>query len=83
MVLAKSLTISTPSAGTLLSYLQRQYPGCKYYAVYEAGYSGFWPARDLLSQKIETIVVNPADIPTMHKERSTKTDSVDSNPFGS
>jgi len=77
MSLAKPLTID-PSAGSLSSYLKRQYPGGKYYAVYEAGYSGFWPARDLLTQKIETMVVNPADIPTMHKERSTKTDSVDS-----
>ena len=77
MALAKPLTID-PSARSLSSYLKRQYPGGKYHAVYEAGYSGFWPARDLLSEKIETMVVNPADIPTMHKERSTKTDSVDS-----
>jgi transposase len=75
--LAKPLTMD-PSAGSLSSYLKRQYPGGKYYAVYEAGYSGFWPARDLLTYEIETMVVNPADIPTMHKERSTKTDSVDS-----
>ena len=75
--LAKPLTME-PSAAKLSSYLKRQYPGGKYFAVYEAGYSGFWPARDLLAQDIDTIVVNPADIPTMHKERSTKTDSVDS-----
>ena len=75
--LAKPLTID-PSARSLSSYLKRQYPGGKYHAVYEAGYSGFWPARDLLTHEIDTIVVNPADIPTMHKERSTKTDSVDS-----
>jgi len=74
---AKPFTMD-PSARSLSSYLKRQYPGGKYHAVYEAGYSGFWPAWDLLTQGIDAIVVNPADIPTMHKERSTKTDSVDS-----
>ena len=57
IALAKPLTID-PSARSLSSYLKRQYPGGKYHAVYEAGYSGFWPARDLLSEKIEDICLN-------------------------
>lgn len=67
-----------PSAEKVSGFLRKRYPGGKYYAVYEAGYSGFWPARTLEESGIVTIVVNPADIPTMQKERSTKTDRVDS-----
>lgn len=77
MAIAKPLTID-PSAKALSTYLHRQYPGGQFLAVYEAGYSGFWPARELLSQDIVTMVVNPADIPAMHKEWSSKTDRVDS-----
>ena len=75
--LSKPFVLSS-SAERLVDYLRRHYPGGSYSAVYEAGYSGFWPARDLQSCGVSTIVVNPADIPTMQKERSVKTDRVDS-----
>ena len=77
MALDKPVVVD-PSAEKLAGFLRRRYPGGTYYAVYEAGYSGFWPARSLEESGIVTIVVNPADIPTMQKERSTKTDRVDS-----
>lgn len=77
MVLGKPMVVE-PSAQKLVNYLRRQYPGGCYHAAYEAGYSGFWPARDLQRQGVDVIVVNPADIPTKHKERSNKTDRVDS-----
>ena len=75
--LGKSLVVE-PSAKKLVRYLRRLYPGGSYHVVYEAGYSGFWPARDLQCHGVEVMVVNPADIPTKHKERSNKTDRVDS-----
>lgn len=77
IALGKAVVVE-PSAEKLLSYLQRQYPGGSYQAVYEAGYSGFFPARELRAKGIAVMVVNPADIPTMQKERSSKTDRVDS-----
>ncbi|NEX11445.1 MAG: IS110 family transposase [Prosthecochloris sp.] len=77
MALDKPVVVD-PSAEKVAGFLRKRYPGGKYYAVYEAGYSGFWPARSLEESGIVTTVVNPADIPTMQKERSTKTDRVDS-----
>ena len=67
-----------PSAEKLSQYLRRSYPGGTFRAVYEAGYSGFWPARDLARHHIQCLVVNPADIPAKHKELANKTDKVDS-----
>lgn len=67
-----------PSAEKLSNYLNRSYPGAHFLAVYEAGYSGFWPARDLSNCQIPCLVANPADIPTKHKELANKTDKVDS-----
>lgn len=67
-----------PSAEKLSHYLSRSYPGGQFIAVYEAGYSGFWPARDLSSCQIPCLVVNPADIPAKQKELANKTDMVDS-----
>lgn len=75
--IGKTMSVE-PSAEKLSNLLTRSYPGGKFKAVYEAGYSGFWPARDLQNIRIPTIVVNPADIPTKQKELANKTDKVDS-----
>lgn len=75
--LAKPVVIDA-SAEALSRYLHRQYPGGTYQAVYEAGYSGFWPARELKQEAIETMVVNPSDVPSRNKELTNKTDRVDS-----
>lgn len=77
MSLAKPIVID-PSAKALSSYLKHRYPGASYIAVYEAGYSAFWPARDLMKEAIMTMVVNPADVPSKNKEIAHKTDQVDS-----
>ena len=50
------------------------YPGGSYRAVYEAGFCGFWPQRQLAELGIDTILVNPADVPTTQKERQFKND---------
>ena len=76
-----------PSPDELRSYMDRpacaqhadrHYPGGSYHSVYEAGYCGFWIHRSLEQLGINNIVIHPADVPTTHKEKTTKTDKVDS-----
>ncbi len=66
-----------PDPSVLANYLNRNFPGATYHAVYEAGYSGFWIHDQLREKGIDCIVVNPADIPTTDKERAGKNDKVD------
>lgn len=62
----------------LYTYLSRAYPGAELYIAYEAGFTGFWACQILNSLGANTIVVNPADIPTTNKEETNKTDKHDS-----
>jgi len=41
------------------------------------GYCGFWIYEQLRKNGIDCIVVNPADVPTTHKEQTNKNDRVD------
>lgn len=66
-----------PEVNVLVNYLRRNFPGASYKSVYEAGYSGFWIHDSLKEQGVNCIVVNPADVPTKHKETAGKTDKVD------
>ena len=66
-----------PNPKDLDSMLNRLYPGADYKAVYEAGFCGFYPQRIMTSLGIDCIVVNPADVPTMDKEKKQKSDRVD------
>ncbi len=66
-----------PSASQLARYLRTHFPGGQYRCVYEAGYFGFSTYRALAAEGIACIVVHPADVPTMDKERVRKTDNVD------
>jgi transposase len=66
-----------PQAADLGNYLRRNFPGANYYSVYEAGFCGFWPHQKLLKEGINNIVVNPADVPEMDKEKRHKSDKVD------
>lgn len=68
-----------PCPDLLSSYLYRHYPGGKYYSVYEAGFCGFWIHRALHELGIENIVINPADVPTTHKEKQRRRDPVDAS----
>lgn len=67
-----------PSPDELLKYLNKHYPNGTYFVVYEAGFCGFWPQRKFTELGINCIVVNPADVPSSGKEKSTKSDPVDS-----
>jgi len=71
-----------PSADALKKYLHRNFPGANYYSVYEAGFCGFHVHRNLLAVGIKNIVVNAADVPSTHKEKSGKTDRRDSRKLG-
>ena len=70
--------MQSPSVEVLLNHLRKNYPDCKYYSAYEAGYCGFSIHRSLVEAGISNIVVNAADIPHSDKERARKTDSADS-----
>ncbi|WP_339707606.1 IS110 family transposase [Algoriphagus aquimarinus] len=72
-------TMSTdPNPDVLAKFLFKNYPGANYQAVYEAGFSGFGACRHFKELGIDCRVVNPADVPTTHKEKIQKTDSIDS-----
>ena len=66
-----------PQVQVLVRYLQRHFPGALYYAVYEAGYCGFWIHDQLVKGGIHCTVANPADVPTKNKEQKRKRDRVD------
>jgi transposase len=67
-----------PNPGGLVKHLRQNYPNATYISVYEAGFCGYWIDRELQRSGIKNIVVNPADVPTKNKERTKKTDKIDS-----
>jgi len=67
-----------PDPVILANYLFKNFPGAEYYSVYEAGFSGYWASKQLKDLGINNIIVNPADVPTKHKEKDRKSDVVDS-----
>lgn len=66
-----------PSVSILESFLRKNYPGASYKVVYEAGFCGFGYQRAFTQKGIDCIVVHPADVPTMDKEKQRKSDPVD------
>lgn len=67
-----------PSSEELFKYMNKNYPGGKYFCVYEAGFSGFWIHRELTRYGFISMIVNPSEIPTTGKERFDKNDTRDS-----
>lgn len=67
-----------PSPEQLHQHMERNYPGGKYISAYEAGFCGFWIHRKLQQLGFDNRVIHAADIPSTNKERTTKTDKVDS-----
>ena len=80
-VLSENATLKkfsqSPEPDALYRFLVTNYPGARYHSVYEAGFCGFWIRQRLIELGINNIVVNPADVPTMLKEKLRKTDAVD------
>jgi transposase len=67
-----------PSVEKLVNYLETNFTGGSYHSAYEAGFCGFWIHRELEKLGVNSIVVNPADIPTTQKEQVQKEDKRDS-----
>jgi len=65
-------------ASILRAYLCKHFPGATYHSVYEAGFCGFSVHRQLMSEGLRNLVVNPADVPTTDKEKTQKEDKRDS-----
>jgi transposase len=71
-----------PSPQALHHFLVSNYPGANYTCAYESGKFGFWIQRHFKQMGIECLVVNPADIPSTHKDEVYKTDSRDARGIG-
>jgi transposase len=67
-----------PKPDLLHQYLEKNFPGGNYFSAYEAGFCGYWIHNRLMELGINSIVVNPADVPTTGSERDQKNDPVDS-----
>ena len=81
-IMTEKLTHKTfsqsPKPKLLYRYLTKHFPGGKYHSAYEAGFCGYWIHNKLKAFGINSIVVNPADIPTIDKEKVQKEDARDS-----
>lgn len=81
-ILTDELTHKTfsqpPKPEALYNYLLQNFPGGIYHSAYEAGFCGYWIHTELISFGIDSMVVNPADIPTTNKEVVQKEDKRDS-----
>jgi transposase len=81
-VMTEELTLKTfsqdPRPELLHQYLVRNFPGATYHTAYEAGFCGYWIHNKLTALGIDSIVVNPADVPTTDKEKVNKDDKRDS-----
>ena len=71
-----------PSPQALYHYLTHNYPGASYACAYECGKFGYWIQREFAHLGINCLVVNPADIPSTHKDEVYKTDSRDARSIG-
>jgi transposase len=70
--------VQPPKPEVLFNYLKHNFPGGIYHSAYEAGFCGYWIHNQLLSLGVNSMVVNPADIPTTNKEVVQKEDKRDS-----
>ena len=81
-IMTEKLTHKTfsqpPKPEVLNNYLLKNFPGGTYHSAYEAGFCGYWIHNKLIDFGINSIVVNPADIPTTGKGKVMKDDSRDS-----
>ena len=81
-IMTEELTHKTfsqpPKPEILLDYLKQNFPGGIYHSAYEAGFCGYWIHNKLVFLGIDSMVVNPADIPTTNKEMVQKEDKRDS-----
>jgi transposase len=81
-IMTEELTHKTftqpPKPEALYHYLRKTFPGGIFHSAYEAGFCGYWIHNELINFGVNSMVVNPADIPTTGKEKVMKTDPRDS-----
>ena len=65
---------ASPKAKIVSDYLHKHFPG----GTYLSAFSGYRTHRELNSFGVKNIVINPANVPSHNKEKTTKTDKVDS-----
>jgi transposase len=61
----------------LKKYLTTHYPSALYRCACESGKFGYWIQRQLTGMGIDCLVINPADIPSTHKDEVYRNDSRD------
>jgi len=66
-----------PIPENLYTKVLKEYRDYEVEIVYECGCFGYWAHRKFESYNWKSIVVNPADIPRMNKDKYEKTDSID------
>ena len=71
-----------PNPQALFHYLQHSFPDAQYVCAYECGKFGYWIQRAFSQMRVECLVVNPADIPSTHKDEVYKTDHRDARGIG-
>jgi transposase len=71
-----------PTPQALHHYLTHTYPGASYVCAYESGKFGYWIQRQFQQAGITCLVLNPADIPSTHKDEVYKTDIRDARGIG-
>jgi transposase len=71
-----------PSPNALCHYLRQNYPAASYMCAYECGEFGYWVHREFKELGVDCIVVNPADIPSTHKDEVYKNDQRDARGIG-
>lgn len=70
--------VMPPKPEVLSNYLKSNFPNGNYYSAYEAGFCGLWAHYQLKNLGINSIVVNPADVPSTQKDKVQKEDKRDS-----
>ena len=71
-----------PSPKALHTFLATTYPGATYRCAYECGKFGYWIHRQFTNLNIQCLVINPADIPSTHKDEVYKNDCRDARGIG-
>jgi transposase len=66
------------NADALIHFVQKHYPGYEVECCYESCCLGYHIYRNLQKAGWQVLVVNPGDIPRINKQRSSKTDAIDS-----
>ncbi len=71
-----------PCPLALKKFLEAHYPGAHYRCAYESGKFGYWIHREFSALGIDCLVINPADIPSTHKDEIYKNDCRDARGLG-